>query len=238
MMPLLQVDELSVSYGEHRALRGVSLTVEEGEIVALIGANGAGKSTTLRALSGLLPHGGGRIVFGGEEITRSEPRAIVERHLIHCPEGRQVFGRLTVQENLLVGAPRQSSRRAIREDAAEVYALFPRLAERRRQQARTLSGGEQQMLALGRALMAKPRLLMLDEPSLGLAPNLVASVFQVVAGLNRRGVTILLVEQNARMALSTANRAYVLEVGSIVLSGTGQALLQDSAVRSAYLGGL
>jgi len=237
-MPLLQVDGLSVSYGEHRALKGVSFAVEEGEVVALIGANGAGKSTTLRALSGLLPQAKGRIDFGGEEITRREPHEIVERHLIHCPEGRQVFGRLTVQENLLLGAPRASGRREIKAGAAEVYALFPRLAERQGQQARLLSGGEQQMLALGRALMAKPRLLMLDEPSLGLAPNLVSAVFEVVAALNRRGVTILLVEQNARLALAAAHRGYVLEVGSMVLSGTGGALLADPAVRSAYLGGL
>ncbi len=237
-MPLLQVDELAVSYGEHRALKGIGFAVEEGEVVALIGANGAGKSTTLRALSGLLPLASGRIAFGGEEITRLEPRQIVERHLIHCPEGRQVFGRLTVEENLLLGAPRRSSRAAIKRDAAEVYALFPRLEERRRQQARTLSGGEQQMLALGRALMAKPRLLMLDEPSLGLAPNLVTAVFDVIGALNRRGVTILLVEQNARKALAAAHRGYVLEVGSIMLSGTGRALLADPAVGAAYLGGV
>ena len=236
-MPLLQVDDLVVSYGEHRALKGISFAVDEGEVVALIGANGAGKSTTLRALSGLVTRAGGRMVFGGEDITRREPRAIVERHLIHCPEGRQVFGRLTVEENLLLGAPRRSSRRVLKADTVEIYALFPRLEERRRQQARTLSGGEQQMLALGRALMARPRLLMLDEPSLGLAPNLVTSVFEVVAALNRRGVTILLVEQNARKALAAAHRGYVLEVGSITLSGTGTALLDDPAVRAAYLGG-
>ena len=236
-MPLLRVEELAVSYGEHRALDGVSFTVEEGEVVALVGANGAGKSTTLRALSGLLPVQGGRILFDGEEITRSEPRAIVEMHLIHCPEARQVFGRLTVEENLVVGAPRRARTREIRSDAAGVYALFPRLAERRRQQARTLSGGEQQMLALGRALMARPRLLMLDEPSLGLAPNLVQSLFEVIAGLHGRGVTILLVEQNARRALAAAHRGYVLEVGSITLSGTGRELLADPAVKAAYLGG-
>jgi len=237
-MPLLQVEELAVSYGEHRALKGVSFAVEQGEVVALIGANGAGKSTTLRALSGLLPQAKGRIDFAGEQISGREPRQIVERQLIHCPEGRQVFGRLSVRENLLLGAPRSSGRREIKAGMEEVYALFPRLAERHRQQARTLSGGEQQMLALGRALMAKPRLLMLDEPSLGLAPNLVASVFEVVAALNRRGVTILLGEQNARMALGAAHRGYVLEVGAIVLSGAGSALQEDPAVRSAYLGGL
>jgi branched-chain amino acid transport system ATP-binding protein len=236
-MPLLQVDGLAVTYGEHRALKGVSFAVEEGEVVALIGANGAGKSTTLRALSGLLPQASGRIVFGGEEIGRLEPRAIVERRLIHCPEGRQVFGRLTVEENLLVGAPRSRRPREIRADAAEIYRLFPQLLDRRRQQARTLSGGEQQMLALGRALMARPRLLMLDEPSLGLAPNLVAAVFDVVRTLNGGGVTILLVEQNARKALAAAHRGYVLEVGSVILSGRGTDLLRDPAVQAAYLGG-
>ncbi len=236
-MPLLQVEDLVVSYGEHRALKGISFAVDEGEVVALIGANGAGKSTTLRALSGLLPQASGNVTFGGEEIGRCEPRAIVERQLIHCPEGRQVFGRLTVEENLQLGAPRRSTRRSLKADVAGIYELFPRLQERRLQQARTLSGGEQQMLALGRALMAKPRLLMLDEPSLGLAPNLVASVFDVVARLNRSGVTILLVEQNARKALAAAHRGYVLEVGSIVLSGTGKSLLEDPAVRAAYLGG-
>ncbi len=237
-MPLLQVEGLAVSYGEHLALKGVSFTVDEGEVVALIGANGAGKSTTLRALSGLLPRRAGRIEFGGEDISRCEPRAIVERGLVHCPEGRQVFGRLSVEENLLVGAPRHANAREIRRDRTEVYRLFPRLEERRRQQARTLSGGEQQMLALGRALMAKPRLLMLDEPSLGLAPNLVASVFDVMARLNGRSVTVLLVEQNARKALAAAHRGYVLEVGSIILSGTGRDLLENPAVRAAYLGGV
>jgi branched-chain amino acid transport system ATP-binding protein len=236
-MPLLQVDGLAVTYGEHRALKGISFAVDPGEVVALIGANGAGKSTTLRALSGLLPQASGRIVFGGEEIGRLEPRAIVERRLIHCPEGRQVFGRLTVEENLLVGAPRSRRSREIRADATEIYRLFPQLLDRRRQQARTLSGGEQQMLALGRALMARPRLLMLDEPSLGLAPNLVAAVFDVVRTLNGDGVTILLVEQNARKALAAAHRGYVLEVGSVILSGRGEDLLRDPAVQAAYLGG-
>jgi branched-chain amino acid transport system ATP-binding protein len=236
-VPLLEVVDLAVSYGEHRALKGVSFSVEQGEVVALIGANGAGKSTTLRALSGLLPQAAGRVDFGGENIGRREPGEIVERRLIHCPEGRQVFGRLTIEENLLLGAPRRAGAREIRDDKQQVYDLFPRLAERRRQQARTLSGGEQQMLALGRALMARPRLLMLDEPSLGLAPNLVAAVFEVIGGLNRRGVTILLVEQNARKALAAAHRGYVLEVGSVILSGTGPALLRDPAVQAAYLGG-
>ena len=233
---LLSVQDLSVSYGAIRAVRSISFEIKAGEIVTLIGANGAGKSTVLNTLSGLIKPDAGSIVFSGENIAGMKPHKIVEAGLALCPEGRRVFSRMSVAENLEMGGYTHSD-----EENAEtrelVYEHFPRLRERRRQMAGTLSGGEQQMLAMGRALMSRPKLLMLDEPSMGLAPLLIEEIFSIIKTLGAAGTTILLVEQNANMALQVANRAYVLEIGKVVKTGTGEALLHDDDVRKAYLGG-
>jgi branched-chain amino acid transport system ATP-binding protein len=233
---VLEITDLDVYYGAIHALKGISLSVAEREIVTLIGANGAGKSTTLRAISGLTPARAGRILFEGEDLCRLRAHQIVVRGLGHSPEGRRVFPNLTVAENLDLGAYTRHDRDGIRKDLEEVLDLFPRLQERLKQQAGTLSGGEQQMLAIGRALMGRPRLLLLDEPSLGLAPFLVKEIFRIVQEINRRGTTVLLVEQNAHMALEVAHRGYVLETGTIVLADSGRALLANPQVREAYLG--
>jgi len=232
---MVRVEDLTVAYGGIEAVRGVSLEVEEGELVTLIGNNGAGKTSTLMAISGVAPIRSGRIVINGEETTRLPPHAIVARGVAHCPEGRLVFGRLTVQENLRLGAYQRKDSAGVKQDLDRVYALFPRLLERRTQLAGTLSGGEQQMLAIGRALMSKPRLLMLDEPSLGLAPLIVQRIFSVIQQLHEEGVTILLVEQNAHLALSIADRAYVLETGEVRLAGPAKQLIDNPEVRRAYL---
>ena len=235
MSQILKIDDINVFYGSIHAIKGISLEVNEGEIVTLIGANGAGKTTTLHTISGLLRPRSGSIQFCGEDITRIPAHKLVERGLAHCPEGRRVFLQMTVQENLDMGA--YIRRDDFSASLDEVYELFPRLKERRKQVAGTLSGGEQQMLAMGRALMSKPKLLMLDEPSMGLAPILVEQIFDIIKNLHAVGTTILLVEQNAQAALSIADRAYVLETGKITLSGTGAELAKSDEVRKAYLGG-
>jgi branched-chain amino acid transport system ATP-binding protein len=232
---MLEVETLHVYYGEIHALKGVTLEVEKGEIVTILGNNGAGKTTTLRTLSGLLPLRAGDIRLEGETLRGVPPHEVVLRGVAHVPEGRRVFNRLTVFENLEMGAYTRSDA-GILEDLERVFTLFPRLKERRAQVAGTLSGGEQQMLAIGRALMAAPRILLLDEPSMGLAPILVEQIFETIQGINRQGTTILLVEQNAAMALSIAHRGYVLETGIIVLSGTAADLQENPEVRRAYLG--
>ncbi len=232
---MLRIEGLTVAYGGIEAVRGVSLDVAEGELVTIVGNNGAGKTTTLMAISGVAPIRSGRIVINGEETTRLTPHAIVARGVAHCPEGRLVFGRLTVHENLRLGAYQRKDGAGVRQDIDRVYALFPRLLERRTQLAGTLSGGEQQMLAIGRALMSRPRLLMLDEPSLGLAPLIVQRIFGVIRQLHAEGVTILLVEQNAHLALTVADRAYVLETGEVRLAGSAKALIDNPEVRRAYL---
>jgi branched-chain amino acid transport system ATP-binding protein len=228
---------VQAAYGPIAALRGLDLEVRQGELVCLIGANGAGKTSTLRAISGLLRPAAGRIVFDGREIQGREPADILEAGLAHCPEGRRVFPYLTVQENLEMGAYVRRQRRAIAEDVERVCAHFPILGERRRQMAGTLSGGEQQMLAIGRALMARPKLILFDEPSLGLAPTVVETTFAIIADIRRSGTTVLMVEQNAYLALRMADRGYVMETGRIVLEGRGADLLGDDHVRRAYLGG-
>ena len=232
---MLTLDDLHVFYGTIHALKGVALEVQRGEIVALLGNNGAGKTTTLKTISGLLGPRRGRVTLEGTPLTGLPAHAVVRRGVAHVPEGRRIFNRLTVRENLMMGAYRRSDG-SIEDDLERVFALFPRLAERITQVAGTLSGGEQQMLAIGRALMARPRLLLLDEPSMGLAPVLVEQIFETIADINRQGTTILLVEQNASMALSIAHRGYVLETGAIVLSGTAAALAENPDVRRAYLG--
>ena len=237
MTGLLEVKDLHVSYGAIRALHGVSFHVDEGEVVTLIGANGAGKSTTLRTISALLPVDRGHIVYAGEDITDVEASTIVRRRLIHVPEGRRIFAALTVRENLEMGAFTRNDKEGIEESMTNVFRLFPRLKERVAQTGGTLSGGEQQMLAVGRALMARPRLLLMDEPSMGLAPILVEEIFDIIKEIRREGVTILLVEQNAQMALSVADRGYVLETGAIQLEGTADELARNPQVRAAYLGG-
>lgn len=237
-MALLEVNDLVVAYGQVEAVKGISFAVDEGEICALLGANGAGKTTTLRALSGLLPARQGTIRYGGAEITRMPAHRIVQLGIAHSPEGRNVFPTLTVEENLTLGGFIHRKRpEIIARVKAEVYDLFPRLLERREQLAGTLSGGEQQMLAIGRALMAEPKLLLLDEPSLGLAPLLVREIFRTIQAVNERGVSILVVEQNARMALRIAHHAHVIETGRIALSGAAADLRQDAQVQQAYLGG-
>jgi len=232
---MLEVRDLHVSYGEIRALKGVSFGVGQGEVVALLGNNGAGKTTTLRAVSGMLAAREGDVLFEGASLLGVASHVIVRRGITHVPEGRRIFNRLSVVENLEMGAFTRSDA-GVREDIDRVFSIFPRLKERRDQVAGTLSGGEQQMLAIGRALMAKPRLLLLDEPSMGLAPVLVEQIFETVLTINKQGVTILLVEQNAAMALSIAGRGYVLETGGIVLEGTARDLADNPEVRRAYLG--
>ena len=235
-MSLLKVTDLKVSYGGIDALRGISFDVEEGEIVTLIGANGAGKSTTLRTICGLVRPSAGRIVYDGRDITSQSTQRIVSEGIALVPEGRRVFDNLTVKENLLIGAYLRKDKESIQADVEHVYELFPRLKEREWQSAGTLSGGEQQMLAVGRAMMTRPRILMMDEPSLGLAPLIVKDIFSIIRGLNETGMTILLIEQNANAALRCAHHAYVLETGRITMSGTGASLLADQRVQDAYLG--
>ena len=232
---MLEIEHLSVAYGQRRALDGVSLSVREGEIVTLLGANGSGKSTTLRAISGLVRPQRGRIVYCGRDVAAASPDAIVAAGIGHVPEGRDIFGDFSVRENLLVGA-HTTPRREVDARLAAAYAAFPVLRERQGQRAATLSGGEQQMLAIARALMARPRLLLLDEPSLGLAPRLVREIFAVIERINREGVTVLLVEQNARRALALAARGYVLEIGRVAVSGPSIELAADPRIRAAYLG--
>ena len=232
----LEIRDLCVSYGGIRALKGVSLSVDEGQIVTLIGANGAGKSTTLRAISGLQKVQSGSILYGGEDLTGLPAKEIVQRGIIHVPEGRRVFPDMTVAENLKIGAFLRTDKAAIAQDMDYVYSLFPRLKERSWQLAGTLSGGEQQMLAVGRALMSRPKVLMMDEPSLGLAPLIVKDIFSIIRRVNQDGITVLLIEQNANAALRIADYGYVLETGTIALSGTGEELLKNESVREAYLG--
>ncbi|WP_433386566.1 ABC transporter ATP-binding protein [Micromonospora sp. KLBMP9576] len=233
---LLEIDDVSLLYGRIQALHGISLTVDEGEIVALIGANGAGKSTTMRAISGIRPVASGSIRFAGEDITKLRADLRVRRGLCQAPEGRGIFPGMSVLENLDMGAYTRRDRAGIAKDLDRVLGLFPRLAERRKQAGGTLSGGEQQMLAVGRALMSRPKLLLLDEPSMGLAPMLIQQIFDIIVEINEQGTTVLLVEQNAQQALARAHRAYVLETGRIVKTGTGAELLHDPAVKEAYLG--
>jgi branched-chain amino acid transport system ATP-binding protein len=233
---LLSVKDLNVFYGGIHAIKGLSFEVKKGEIVSLVGANGAGKTTTLRAISGILPFKG-EVKFGAEILNGVAPHRIVSRGIAHSPEGRGVFPNLTVMENLEMGAYIRSDRAEIQKDLDHCFELFPRMKERVKQLAGTLSGGEQQMLAMSRALMSRPSLLMLDEPSLGLAPLIVAQIFEIVQKVNAEGMTVLLVEQNARMALEISHRAYVVETGKIILDGTGESLLTDRRVIDSYLGG-
>ncbi len=235
-MALLELERVDAFYGRVQALRGVSINVDRGEVVALIGSNGAGKTTTLRTISGLLHPASGRITFDGKDISLTPASKVVELGICQSPEGRRLFSRMTVLDNLYMGAYTRNDRRGIRDDVTRVYDLFPRLKERSRQLAGTLSGGEQQMLAVGRALMARPKVLMLDEPSLGLAPILIETIFQTVVEINNQGTPVLLVEQNANKALEVATRGYVLETGSIVKEGTGKELLESAEVQKAYLG--
>ncbi len=235
-MLLLKTENLHTYYGHVHALKGISLEVEEGEIVTLLGANGAGKSTTLRTISGLVRPREGEVKFKGHVLNHVPAHRIVQMGVCHVPEGRRIFTTLTVMENLMMGAYTVKDERVVQENLQRVFDLFPRLAERKNQLGGTLSGGEQQMLTIGRALMARPSLLLLDEPSLGLAPMLVKAIFDTIREINARGTTILLVEQNARAALKIAHRAYVLETGRVVLSGPAQELMQDERVRKAYLG--
>jgi branched-chain amino acid transport system ATP-binding protein len=235
-MATLELSNVHTFYGNIHALQGISINVQDGEIVTLIGANGAGKTTTMRAVSGIRPLSGGRITFDGEDITRLRADLRVVRGISQAPEGRGVFPGMTVLENLDMGAYARKDRKNLRSDYERVFSLFPRLEERRSQTGGTLSGGEQQMLAIGRALMAKPRLLLLDEPSMGLAPQFIQQIFRIITEINEQGTTVLLVEQNAQQALSRAHRAYVLETGSIVKSGTGREMLADPSIKEAYLG--
>ena len=236
MKEILKVTDLNVSYGAIHAIHNVSLTVNEGEIVSLIGANGAGKTTILHTITGLKKATSGSVLLEGKELLTTEPHRIVTMGMAHVPEGRHVFAQMTVTENLEMGAYFRRDKDQMAKDLADVLRRCPRLAERSRQLAGTLSGGEQQMLAVGRALMSHPRILLLDEPSMGLSPLLVKEIFTTIQEVNQEGVTILLVEQNAKMALSIANRAYVLETGDVVMEGEGQAMLRDDNVRKAYLG--
>ena len=234
---MLEVKNLSVHYGMIQAVRNVDFKVNEGEIVSLIGANGAGKSTILKTLSGLIHPSEGEIVYLGENIASTSAKKIVEKGLVQVPEGRHVFPGLTVKENLELGAFLRKDKEEIQKDMEAVFERFPILKERKDQDAQTLSGGEQQMLAMGRALMSRPKLLLLDEPSMGLAPIFIRESFKIIQEIQKTGTTVLLIEQNAKMALSISNRAYVLETGSVVLSGTGQELLESDEIQKAYLGG-
>ena len=236
-MAMLEIKDLEVYYGMIQAIKGISFEVNEGEVIALIGANGAGKTTILHTISGLIAPKKGSITFEGQEITKIPAHKIVENGLAQVPEGRRVFPSLSVLQNLKLGAYTRKDKKEIDDTLKMIYERFPRLEERKNQPAGTLSGGEQQMLAMGRALMSHPKLLMLDEPSMGLAPILVEQIFEIIRALHKAGTTILLVEQNAQMALSVADRAYVLETGRIALSGTGKELAESDAIRKAYLGG-
>ena len=235
-MPMLEVNDIHTYYGNIHALKGISLTVEKGEIVTLIGANGAGKTTTLRTISGALKPREGSVVFEGHNLAKFKPHDVVHNGIAMVPEGRRIFARMTVMENLEMGAYIRKDKQKIAEDLEWVFELLPRLKERRRQVGGTLSGGEQQMLATARALMTRPRLLLMDEPSMGLAPVLVETIFDTIVRINKEGTTVLLVEQNALMALSVANRGYVLETGSIVMHDTGEVLKKNEKVQKAYLG--
>ncbi|WP_103349990.1 ABC transporter ATP-binding protein [Amycolatopsis sp. CA-128772] len=235
-MTLLELSDVSVHYGRIQAVSGLSISVEEGEIVTLIGANGAGKSTTMRAISGIRPISAGKITFAGEDISKLRGDLRVVRGISQAPEGRGIFPGMTVMENLDMGAYARKDRKDLSGDLERVFELFPRLAERKTQLGGTMSGGEQQMLAIGRALMAKPKLLLLDEPSMGLAPQFIQQIFRIITEINKQGTTVLLVEQNAQQALSRAHRAYVLETGRITKTGTGKELLADNSIKEAYLG--
>ena len=234
---MLKIDQLNVKYGAIHALRDISLEVDEGEIVTLIGANGAGKTSTLRAISGLVPIASGQISFEGKVLNSIPAFRMPYMGISHVPEGRRIFANMSVYENLELGAYSRKDKAGIKQDYERVFGRFPRLKERLRQRAGTLSGGEQQMLAMGRALMARPRILLMDEPSMGLAPIIVQDIFNIIREINKAGTTVLLVEQNARMALSIANRAYVIETGAIVLEGKASELIDDESVKRAYLGG-
>lgn len=236
-MSLLKVENLEVYYGVIQAIKGISFEVEEGEIIALIGANGAGKTTTLHTITGLVPAASGSIIFEDRDLTRTPAHKIVAMGMAHVPEGRRVFAHLTVEQNLRLGAYTRSDTKEIVESFEMVYDRFPRLKERRKQEAGTLSGGEQQMLAIGRALMSHPKIILMDEPSMGLSPLLVSEIFDIIKHINETGTTVLLVEQNAKKALKIADRGYVLETGKIVMTGTGEELLDNDEVRKAYLGG-
>ena len=233
---LLELKDLQVAYGGIHAVKGIDLSVDQGELVCLIGANGAGKTTTLKGITGLQPIKSGKIHYAGEDITGKPAFQLVRKGLSMVPEGRGVFGALTIEENLAMGAYARDDRAAIKDDVERVFGLFPRLKERRKQTAGTLSGGEQQMLAMGRALMSRPKLLLLDEPSMGLAPLMVQKVFETVMAVSKEGVTILLIEQNAKLALEVSSRGYVMESGEITLQGKAKQLLSDPKVRAAYLG--
>ena len=236
-MAMLEIKDLHVHYGVIHALKGVSMQVEQGEIVALIGANGAGKTTLLHAISAIQKKSGGEILFEGTSLNKANAKKIVEMGITQVPEGRRIFSGLSVYENLLMGAFLRKDKEGIRQDLQNVYERFPILGKRSAQDASTLSGGEQQMLAMGRALMARPKILLLDEPSMGLAPILVKEIFRIIQEINKQGTTILLVEQNARMALAVCDRAYVMETGNIVLSGSGEELSSSEQIQKAYLGG-
>lgn len=235
-MAMLEIRDLCVNYGMIKALKGISFDVNEGEVIALIGANGAGKTTTLHTLTGILPAKSGSIKFNGVELTRTPAHKIVKMGIAHVPEGRRIFQQLTVLDNLKLGAFTRNDKDGIAEDMEKIYKRFPRLAERKSQIAGTLSGGEQQMLAMGRALMSRPKIVVMDEPSMGLSPILVSEIFDIITSIRKDGTTVLLVEQNAKKALSIADRAYVLETGKITLSGKASDLINDESVRKAYLG--
>ena len=235
-MSMLEVKDLQVYYGVIQALKGISFHVEQGEVIALIGANGAGKTTTLQTLTGIIPAKAGSIMFGGKDLTKTPAHKIVEMGMAHVPEGRRVFAELSVYENLKLGAYTRKDKKEIEETLARVYKSFPRLEERKNQLAGTLSGGEQQMLAMGRALMSKPKIILMDEPSMGLSPILVEEIFHIIREISASGTTVLLVEQNAKKALAIADRAYVLETGNIVLSGDAKEMMNNDSIKKAYLG--